>query len=120
MNPKDDVSDGFHTFGELYDHRRALMAALTKSHPAISWRSWQHHPDDKPMFEGYFVVGMHLPTGQISYHYKASHWNDFEGVTELSWAPKYDGYTPASTVERLLSWDIATDANISVQRHNDY
>jgi hypothetical protein len=100
----DNISDGFHTFGELYDQRRALTAALVKSNPEISWRSLEHHPDDKPMFEGYFIVGMDLPTGQISYHYNLSHWDDFHGIVIFKHAPKYDGHTPELTVERLLAW----------------
>jgi len=101
----DSISDGYHTFGELYDHRRALTAALMRSNPDISWRSKAHHPDDNPMFEGgYFIAGMDLPTGQISYHYKLHHWGDFDGIAEHAFAPKYDGHTPASTVTRLLEW----------------
>jgi hypothetical protein len=101
----DEVSDGYHTFGELYDHRRALFAALTRAYPELSWRSKQHHPDDDPMFEGgYFIVGMHLPTGQISYHYKLPHWDDYDVVPELDHAPKWDGHNASDVVDRLLNW----------------
>ncbi|HEU4751991.1 MAG TPA: hypothetical protein VFU47_02705 [Armatimonadota bacterium] len=101
---KDGISDGYHTFGELYDHRRALTAALAQVLP--SWRSKAHHPDDSPMFEGgYFIVGIDLPgVGTITYHYKLSHWDDFAGVDELAHAPKWDGAAPADTVTRLLNW----------------
>jgi hypothetical protein len=104
MSTMDDVSDGYHTFGELYDHRRALMVALMSCNREISWRSKQHHPDDQPMFDGYFVVGMDLPIGQISYHYKLSHWDDFSGISKYKHAPKYDGHTPQSTVDNLIYW----------------
>jgi hypothetical protein len=98
------ISDGFHTFDELYDHRRALTAALARVLP--SWRSREHHPDDDPMFEGgYFVVGINLPgVGTITYHYKLKHWDDFNGVDELEHAPKWDGAPPDTTVFRLLEW----------------
>lgn len=99
------VSDGYHTFGELYDHRRALtalLAALAAEH-GDSWRSKAHHPDDSPMFEGgYFIVGITLPSGVITYHYKLTHWDDFAAVPELEHAPKWDGAPPSATVERLL------------------
>lgn len=108
----DEISDGYHTFGELYDHRRALTAALfaviaraqrDRGVQVWVWKSKRHHPDDNPMFEGgYFVVGADLPGGQVSYHYKLQHWDDFAEVPELQHAPKYDGHTPALTVERLL------------------
>lgn len=97
----EDISDGYHTFGELYAHRCALSAVLAKVFP--SWRSRQHHPSDAPMFEGgYFIVGIDLPTGTITYHYKLEHWGTFEGVDELPHAPKWDGAPPSATVERLL------------------
>ena len=100
-----EVSDGFHTFRELYDHRRALTAvlALAAANDGESWRSKEHHPDDSPMFEGgYFIVGINLPTGVITYHYKLKHWDDFTGVPELPHAPKWDGATPGDSVTRLL------------------
>jgi hypothetical protein len=104
----EDTSDGFHTFGELYDHRRALTAVLAMAFAeaagsAGAWRSKAHHPKDSPMFEGgYFIVGINLPTGVITYHYKLSHWDDFAAVPELEHAPKWDGATPADTVTRCL------------------
>lgn len=101
----DEITDGHHTFGELYDHRRALTAALCKALSLDAWRSKAHHPDDDPMFEGgYFIVGINLPSGTITYHYKLSHWDDFAGVIELEHAPKWDGAPPSATVERLLAW----------------
>jgi hypothetical protein len=100
----DQISDGYHTFGELYDHRRALTAALA-SILGNSWRSKAHHPDDDPMFDGYFIVGIYLHNvGTVTYHYKLSHWDDFEKVREREHAPKWDGHTPADTVTRLLAW----------------
>lgn len=99
------LSDGFHTMEELYDHRRALTAALLAERADISWRSKQHHPDDDPMFEGgYFIVGINTPFGTITYHYKLTHWDDFAEVPELDHAPKWDGAPPESTVTRLLEW----------------
>ncbi|AAT36772.1 Pas24 [Actinoplanes phage phiAsp2] len=99
------LSDGYHTMAELYGHRRALTAALCKALSLDAWRSKAHHPEDSPMFEGgYFIVGINLPTGTITYHYKLSHWDDFAGVIELEHAPKWDGAAPDATVDRLLEW----------------
>jgi hypothetical protein len=99
------LTDGYHTMEELYDHRRALTAALAAERADISWRSKAHHPDGDPMFEGgYFIVGIDTPAGTITYHYKLSHWDDFAAVPELEHAPKWDGATPGDTVIRLLTW----------------
>lgn len=99
-----DTSDGSHTFTELYDHRRALTAVLAgaASTASDSWRSRQHHPDDDPMFPGYFIVGISLPNGLITYHYELEHWDDFAATPEREHAPRWDGTTPADTVVRLL------------------
>jgi len=99
------ISDGFHTMAELYAHRRALTALLAACAAVENdaWRSKEHHPDDDPMFEGgYFVVGIELPTGTITYHYKMKYWDDFAAVPERPHAPKWDGATPGDTVSRLL------------------
>lgn len=103
----EEVSDGYHTFAELYDHRRALTALLASAAATAgdSWRSKHHHPDDGPMFDGYFIVGIELPIqpGTITYHYELEHWDDFAAVPELDHAPKWDGHTPADTVDRMLT-----------------
>lgn len=99
-----EVSDGYHTFRDLYDHRRALTATLAAaaSSAGDSWRSKAHHPEDGPMFDGSFIVGISLPTGMITYHYNLEHWDDFMAVPELEHAPKWDGAGPDDTVTRLL------------------
>lgn len=104
VTPEGEVSDGYHTFGELYAHRRALTAVLAgaAAGDGDSWRSKAHHPDGDPMFPGYFIVGINLPTGTITYHYKLKHWDDFAAVPELEHAPPWDGATPNDTVTRLL------------------
>lgn len=98
-----EVSDGFHTFNELYAHRCALTAVLATigAINGDSWKSTRHHPDDGPMFDGYFVVGIELPDGPISYHYPLKDWGKFAAVPELEVPPKWDGHTSADVVERL-------------------
>jgi len=103
VNP-DEVSDGHHTFGELYAHRRALTAVLAAAAATAgdSWRSKAHHPDDGPMFPGYFIVGIVFPNGPVTYHYEMEHWEDFRAVPEREHAPKWDGSTPDDSVARML------------------
>lgn len=100
------ISDGNHTFTELYAHRRALTALLagaaSTADPSDSWRSKAHHPDDSPMFDGYFIVGIDLPNGTVTYHYDLEHWDDFAATPEREHAPKWDGATPDDSVTRML------------------
>lgn len=98
------VSDGYHTFDELYDHRCHLFVALMRSNSAIAWRAKSH--EDGTVFEGWFIAGMHLPTGDISYHLPVSMWAllDGKGIATSNKGPKWDGHTAADTVTRLAAW----------------
>jgi hypothetical protein len=105
-----NVSDGYHTFEDLYAHRRALTAGLMRLATTIwgggltVWRSKEHHPEDGPMFEGSFIVGVELPTGTFTYHYNLEDWDDFPEVPVLPHAPKWDGAASDETVTRLLEY----------------
>lgn len=99
-----EVSDGDHTFNELYDHRNHLFVALMRSHPQLSWRANNH--SDGSNFGEWFIAGMHLPTGDISYHLPRWMWEMLDGCgieTSLR-APEWDGHTPADVVKRLAAW----------------
>lgn len=95
-----DLSDGYHTFDELYFHRMILSSIVFNSHKDVAWKSKQHH--DGTMFgETYFIVGVETPQGQYSYHYDLEFWDLFD-VPEVEFAPEYDGHTP-SDIGRLFS-----------------
>lgn len=123
-----DVSDGDHTFTELYTHRRALTAALAAVAASVgdAWRSKAHHPADDPIFDGYFIVGINVPTtsnpadrgATITYHYELEHWDDFLACPELAHAPKWDGATPNDTVDRLLTMAHAAGQAIDQMRQD--
>jgi hypothetical protein len=53
------------------------------------------------MFDEYFIAGIKLPEGMISYHLPIELW-DLLTVNELSTAPAWDGHTAADVVDRLL------------------
>jgi hypothetical protein len=97
-----EISDGYHTFNELYAHRHALFAALAKSHPDLSWRSRLHHDGEE--WPGWFIAGMRLPSGDISYHLPSDHWDALEGVPILDRGVEWDGHTPGDVVTRLRNW----------------
>jgi hypothetical protein len=101
---KENVSDEYHTFDELYDHRHALFIALMKSHPKISWRA--KHPKEIQSFTGWFIAGMHLPTGDISYHLPNNLWNTLDnlGITTTERGPEWDLHQSSDVVIRLINW----------------
>lgn len=97
-----DVSDGYHTFGELYSHRCTLFAALLKSHQQGSWKSKQHA--DGTSWDGWFIAGMKLPTGDITYHLPIEQFWDLLTVSELEFALPWDGHSSDDVIKRILEW----------------
>src|SRR5688572_25737216 len=97
-----DISDGYHTFNELYDHRIALFIALMRSHNHLAWKSMEHN--DGTMHDGWFIVGMNLPTGQVTYHLPVSYWGKLNDITNLHRAPAWDEHTPEDVIHRITEW----------------
>lgn len=96
-----DVSDGYHTFGELYEHRYALFAALCASvGPRLSWKSKLH--SDGKMFLDSFIAGIETPLGMATYHMPLSWWDEFH-CKELERAPQWDGHTSKDVLKRLAA-----------------
>lgn len=98
------VSDGFHTYSQLYSHRFALFIALCRAivgTKAVSvWRSKLQ--SDGTMYEGWFIAGLNTePGAQISYHLPLSQWDACGFIPERSSAPPFDGHTSDDVVERL-------------------
>lgn len=97
-----DLSDGYHTYNELYHHRAVLFSVIINQNKEIAWKSKKHH--DGTMYDGMFIVGIDTPQGQYSYHYDIDpYWNMFE-CKELDNAPVWDGHEPKD-IDRLLSID---------------
>lgn len=102
---KGKISDGYHTFDELYEHRHALFISLMLDNPEKSWRAKCN--DDGSSYEGWFVAGMILPTGDISYHLPLSKWErlDNSKIKTTEKAPKFDGHTSADVIQRIDKWN---------------
>ena len=122
---KGSISDGYHTFDELYEFRKVYNAALFNewAAPLMSrldamergelvqanivfakhdvHKSWKHHDGELCFGGGWFIVVAVLPTGQISNHYKAEDWDLFK-IPEVEKALfEFDGHTSKNVVERL-------------------
>ena len=104
-----EVSDGYHTMDELYDHRIELYIALCRTmqtHDELCavpiWRS-ELHADGK-RYDGWFILGIGKEKGsQISYHLPMHRWGDTDFAETLENAPVWDGHTPADVINRLKS-----------------
>lgn len=102
------ISDGYHTFGELYEHRIALFRALCsymkgvvdhESYHNGAWKSKLH--SDGSSMEGWVIVGLGvLPGEQITYHVPEYMYDDWP-ADPLTKAPEWDGHTSADVLKRL-------------------
>ena len=103
------VSDGYHTFDELYDHRCLLFLAwqaLWHNHTepySGAWKSRKH--SDGEAWEGWFIAGITNvgPFSQISYHIPDKYW-DLCKAPERETAPVWDGHTSGDVITRLIGW----------------
>lgn len=107
-NSADDISDGYHTFGDLYKHRTYLLA-LAMIHLPYAWKARKH--EDGTMFDGMFVVGFPTPNGMVTYHCDNEYWNDFK-VPEIPHAPHFDGYSDADVLDREKAFLDSTNTRL--------
>ena len=122
MEDKSQISDGYHTFEELYDIRLAYNVALFNIWAKLDndylqpvghysddvckynvHKSWKHS-DGKWCFgnkKEWFIVVAKLPDGQISNHYPAKDWNLFN-IPEVEKALfEFDGHTTQDVIDIL-------------------
>jgi len=106
MEDKGQISDGYHTFNELYEFRKVYNAALFNEWAASKkydvHKSFKHHDGELCFGGGWFIVVAVLPSGQISNHYENKDWELFkcEAVEKAKY--EFDGHTGEDVIERLL------------------
>jgi hypothetical protein len=99
-----EVSDGYHTFNELYEYRLLYNASffneLAKQNLYDVHKSKKHSDGDDCFGGGWFIVMAELPTGQVSNHYELKDWDLFQ-IPEKEKANKWDGHTPQDVAKRM-------------------
>lgn len=103
------MSDGYHTFADLYEQRLILSAALAKNNPH-AWKSKRHEDGSVPFGGGWFIMGFDTDEGCYTYHYELKDWDLFQ-CKELDKGKPWDGHT-SKDVRRLLSIPAADDAPV--------
>jgi hypothetical protein len=112
------ISDGYHTMEELYEHRIVLWIELCRvlaehaprvhdpAHPTSStsnvlvWRSAYH--SDGARYPGWFLLGYRQRSGeQISYHIPEREWGNTGFAELLERAPEFDCHTSDDVLNRL-------------------
>ena len=106
MNPDPgEISDGYHTFNELYEFRKLYHALLfnewAKQNLYDVHKSIRHN-DHELCFDGeYFIVQATLPSGQISNHYEMEDWDLFRIPVWHHARQPWDGHTAMDVLKRL-------------------
>lgn len=118
-----ELSDGHHTYNELYEFRKMYNAALfnewakekvqhphwwKEGRPFYSYKydvhkSKRHHDGEECFGGGWFIVSATLPTGQISNHYEMKDWDLFQIPETKKAMYEFDGHTGKDVLERLKS-----------------
>lgn len=118
-NLKGSVSDGYHTFEELYEHRSELWITICRLirdvgflgetlaeinnriyTKEVVWRSRKH--SDGESYKGWFLLGIGINEGeQITYHLPDKYWGRCSFAITREEAPEFDGHTSADVIERL-------------------
>jgi hypothetical protein len=96
------ISDGYHTFDELYDHRCLLWVILVLAlKDTMSAKGKKLKAYKFTHLAGWFVLGIETRNGQISYHVPMKHWDKVKGIRE--YAPEFDGHKSKDVLERLAT-----------------
>jgi hypothetical protein len=106
-----EVSDGYHTFTELYEHRCLLWIAFCKLHGG-AWKSRVHSDGSK--IDGWFLLGLGTKRGhQATYHLPDAAWNITSFAQEFEIAPEFDGHTSEVVMDRLKAFVLEGDDGIA-------
>lgn len=92
---KASCSDGYHTFDELYEHRCLLFINLCLSHSHLAY--WRPH------WEGWPLIGMEVPAGQVTYHVPEKFLPLFKDRVKEG-GPEWDGHSSADVIQRLTDF----------------
>jgi len=98
-----EVSDGFHTLNAQDEHRHRLFLALMSTCTHRAWFSKLHHDGEMPFGEDWFIAGIELPSGQVSYHLPMHLWEcaRLTNARELPVGIEWDGHTSNDVLKRL-------------------
>ena len=93
-----DISDGYHTFDELYRHRNLLFIALLNEVDGRIPTCWikNHYP-------GWDLLLLRTEKGDITYHVPADYRHFYDSFDRLEIEDyEYDGHTSDDVINRLV------------------
>jgi len=107
------ISDGYHTFGELYEARIVLWIALLRlasqqiyspdgdlEYEGKIWKTKTH--SDGSVWDGWFLLGFgKTPGNQMTYHLPNKYWDECGFAEFVLVAPEFDGHSSADVLKRI-------------------
>ena len=96
-----EVSDGYHTFNELYAHRVRLFSTLMHAFQNLSW--WSRKHSDGEEWEGWILAGITTPEGEVTYHLPESEIENLPDGTEQEFGKEWDGHSADDVLDRLIT-----------------
>lgn len=114
-NVRELISDWYHSFKELYDHRIVLFMALCNTLNNIDWLLSENNDrivdskmpwksklhSDWTMFDWWFIAGIGIDKWEtLTYHIPLSEWDNFN-VKILDMAPEWDWHTSGDVLLKL-------------------
>ncbi len=107
FGPASEISDGYHTFEELYSFRKMYNCLLfnewAKAGKYNVHKSKRHFTGELCFGGDWFIVTAVLPTGQISNHYKLEDWDLFKVPDTEKSEVEFDGHTGIDVLVRMRS-----------------
>ncbi len=95
-----DISDGYHTFDELYQHRHLLFINVALAHRDTAFKTWKNDKGEE--WKGWFILGINTKFGQITYHVPEQYWS-FVDVKEVECNADYDNHQQEEVLDRLYA-----------------
>lgn len=96
----DKVTDGYHSFDELYDHRCILFITLMKQMPDKAF--WTYKNKEEETWDGWIICAIETKHGQISYHVPVKYIGLLKDyIQEKECNDTYDEHTSVDVLERL-------------------
>lgn len=100
----ENISDGYHTFKELYEFRKVYNASLFNewySQGKYDVVKSKKHSDGELCFGGgWFIIQAQTPFGQVSNHYEMKDWGMFK-CEDVDLPLPFDGHTSEDVLFRL-------------------
>lgn len=94
------ISDGYHTFGELYEFRNVMFVRLLQQNKYNAFRAI--YDSDGSKWDGWFVACLFKEQGkQISFHLPHKYWEVLRKIETYERFPNFDGHDSAEALRRL-------------------